>query len=226
MNEPPPVTERDDGYVQDRARSGSPPRSRRSRATWCSTLCAAPGGKATAMAAGASWSPPTSSSAADLSRRRRAGPRSPTPTRRLGSAHRRSSTSWCADGTRRPPLRAPRRVRPGAARRAVLRARRAAPAPRRPLADHRGRRRRAGRAAAAPARRAGAASSGRAACSSTACARSPRPSRSTIRRPPASTSIDEPPRRAVASRTATAGGCCRTTHDTDGMVLLRYRRPA
>ena len=50
MNVAPTVTERDDGYIQDSARNGSVARSTSAMGTESLDLCAAPGGKATALA--------------------------------------------------------------------------------------------------------------------------------------------------------------------------------
>ena len=137
----------------------------RSRASAIADVAAAPGGKATAIA-------------------ERVG------ERRLGGRRSTSTPGGCAsiDSARRPPRACPivcpvvadgrdlpvrrRRLRPGAARRAVQRHRRAPPSARRPLAPAARRDRRAGRAPARPARAAAAASCARAACSSTPCARS------------------------------------------------------
>ena len=123
------MIERDDGYLQDLASQWV------DRARWAPTpgervvdLCAAPGGKATGLAAagaavaaldctrpGPGWSPPTP-----------------------GGSARRTCWSSPADG-RRPPLRPG--SRPGPGRRALLGPRLVAPPGRRPLA-HRARRRR------------------------------------------------------------------------------------
>ena len=51
MNEPPPVTVRDDGYTQDRASQWVAAAVGASAGERVLDLCAAPGGKATAMAA-------------------------------------------------------------------------------------------------------------------------------------------------------------------------------
>ena len=164
-------------------------------------VCAAPGGKATAMAAPrrATSSPPTSRRprARLVARQRRADspptPRSSSPT---------APAPPFADGS----------VRPRAARRAVLGARRAAPASRRPLADRRrddvdelaALQRRlldGGGAARAPGRHAGLqrVHADR--------RRVDRPSRC----PTGSTSIADAAGGRVAAVRARAGGCCRTT---------------
>ena len=61
MNEPPPVTERDDGYVQDLASQWVADSVEARSGDRVLDLCAAPGGKATRLAAdgAASWWPPT-----------------------------------------------------------------------------------------------------------------------------------------------------------------------
>lgn len=95
MNVPPPVTEREDGYIQDQASQdvagyvGAGPGER------VADLCAAPGGKATAMAGGA----PALVVAGDVS-----PPRARTVAANVARLGLANVAVVVADG-RRPPLR-------------------------------------------------------------------------------------------------------------------------
>ena len=139
MNEPPPVTTRDDGYVQDASSQWVAAAVEVEFGARVLDVCAAPGGKATAMAA---------AGARVIAADQRLGSGPPRPGEcneaRPRPAGRRRGRCRCAVPTRF--------VRRGSARRPVLGARCAASSGRRPLADPAERHHRAGRAAGAAAR--------------------------------------------------------------------------
>ena len=109
MNEPAEVAERADGYVQDPASQQVAAAVGAGPGDLVLDLCAAPGGKATALAVRAprSWPPTTACAAPPRGRQRRA--------RGVAAGAVR------ARGRRRPPAAARRRRRPRAGGRPVLR---------------------------------------------------------------------------------------------------------
>jgi hypothetical protein len=174
-------------------------------------VCAAPGGKATAIAGGGARVIAADSASGRVRLvQENAGA--------LGlDARRRGGCRWYGAAV---PARV---VRRGAARRAVLGLGRAAPARRRPLADHADRHHRAGRAPGTAARRQRSSSHPEGA-SCTACAPSRRPSRSTTTVPPASRSTIAPPTVGQWRPFEQGWRVLPQDADTDAMVLIRYRR--
>ena len=224
MNEPPPVSVRDDGYVQDASSQWVAAAVGAVDGERVLDVCAAPGGKATAIAAGAECVVVV---AADM----RAEPGRPDrPERGAAGADRSTARAsrWSLP-MRRHRRSVPKLVRRGARRCPVQRAGRAAPATRcalegRTPSDVVG----AGcTAALASSPRVAPLVRSPAAGSCTACARSPPPSRSTIRSPMGFVDRRRDRRRWARWRPFGHGwGVLPQDADTDGMVIIRYRRPA
>ena len=214
MNVAPTVTTRADGYVQDQSSQWVAAAVEASPGERVFDVCAAPGGKATAMAAGGR----------SRDRRRPASHRAG-----LVAANVARLDARCGDGRRRRHDAAVRRrcVRRRADRRAVQRPRRAAPAARRPLADQAERRR-----ASWPRSSGGCWTAARRSCDpggrlvysvcTLTAAESidhPTPGRVRGRRSPSR-------RSGSGARSATAGGCCRRMPTPTAWSSIRYRRSA
>ncbi len=160
MDRPPPVTLRDDGYTQDQASQWVAEAVGAGPGDLVADLCAAPGGKATAMAR---------SGAALVVGADRRESRAALVAANAARVASPAVAAVAADG-RRPPLRAGS-LRPGPGGRPVFGAGRAAPPGRRPLAHDARRGAAPGAAAAGAARRRPPPWSGREGCWPTACAR-------------------------------------------------------
>ncbi len=202
MNEPAPVSVRDDGYRQDLASQWVAAAVEAAPGEQILDMCAAPGGKATAMS-----STGADVIAADLQLHR---------ARLI-----REVPVVVGDACRATVCRFDLRQGPG--RRALQRARCLAPACRCPVADHANRRVRVGRVAAADPRRSSALGPTRRMVGVQRVHPDRRRSRSTTRFPIGSS--------RSTMRRGRSGGVyghgwrvLPHDHDTDGMVLIRYRR--